>query len=183
LRESKTGRILQRAATLGRNSPGVSYQTICLCKDSSRHIATGTEGGDLTAIEATLLNSTTELSLFSVAERKTGGRSSIWIEVRTFVEQLACIENCIEEVFRFKIHNCMKTRWVLRLTEKVLVYFPQAQELSDGKHKIQQGMQQQMVKWAMTWWWCTDGGVQQLAKDANIVRRHIVSHRSYQFDG
>jgi hypothetical protein len=63
----------------------------------------------------------------------------------------------------------MKTVWVLRLA-----YFPQAQEQSDGKHKIlffEEGMQQQVVKWAMT---CDYEGA---------GHKDIVSHRGYQFDG
>ena len=63
------------------------------------------------------------------------------------------------------------------------MYFPQAQEQSDGKHKIlvfEQGMQQ-MVKQAMA---CDyEGDALLLSKAARIVRKDIASHKGFHFDG
>ena len=67
--------------------------------------------------------------------------------------------------------------------EQVLAYFPRAQEQSDGKHKIlvfDLGMQK-MMKQAMA---CDyEGDALLLAKAAKIVRRDVVLHNSFKFDG
>ena len=69
---------------------------------------------------------------------------------RSFVELLTYVENCLDEgVFSFKfstLHQLYEKRvWCLgveketnrtRFKEKILMYFPQAQQQSDGKHKI-----------------------------------------------
>lgn len=62
-------------------------------------------------------------------------------------------------------------------------FFPEAQEQSDGRNKIlvfEQGMQQ-MLKEAME---CDyEGDALLLAKAAKIVRKDIVSHNGFHFDG
>ena len=71
------------------------------------------------------------------------------------------------------------------IKDKLLAYFPQAQEQSDGKNKIivfEQGMQQ-MLKQAMTI--DCEGDALLLAKVANakLVRKEIVNYEGFHFDG
>lgn len=71
----------------------------------------------------------------------------------------------------------------VRLKEKVKVYFPHAQEQSDGKNKIlvfEQGMQQ-MLKHAMEN--NCGGDAIVLAKAAKIVRKDIISNEGFHFNG
>ncbi len=69
------------------------------------------------------------------------------------------------------------------MKERVLAYFPQAQEQSDGRNKVlvfEHGMQQ-MLKQAIA---CDyEGDALVLAKAAKIVRREIVSYKGFHFDG
>ena len=113
------------------------------------------------------------------------------------MELLTYIQNCLDEgVFYFKfpaLHQLFEKRvWCLgveketnrtHFKEKILMYFPQAQEQSDGKHKIlvfEQGMQQ-MVKQGMT---CDyEGAALLLAKAARIVRKDNASHKGFHFGG
>ena len=105
------------------------------------------------------------------------------IKARAIVELFAYMENCVEDgTFYFKfsaLHQLYEDRVRYlgieretnrtRFKEKILAYFPQAQEQSDGKNKVlvfQQGMQQ-MLKQAMT---CNyEGDALLLAKVAKIV--------------
>ena len=71
----------------------------------------------------------------------------------------------------------------VRFREKVLAYFPQAQEQSDGKNKImafQQGMQE-MIKQATK----QDHEAEMilLAKAAKIVWKDIIRYKGFFFDG
>ena len=119
------------------------------------------------------------------------------IKARAIVELFAYMENCVEDgTFYFKfsaLHQLYEDRVRYlgieretnrtRFKEKILAYFPQAQEQSDGKNKVlvfQQGMQQ-MLKQAMT---CNyEGDALLLAKVAKIVRKDIASFKGFSFDG
>ena len=119
------------------------------------------------------------------------------MKARALVELFTYVENCVEDgTFYFKfsvLHQLyeMRVRYLgvekeinrSRFKEKVLAYFPQAQEQSDGKNKIlvfEQGMQQ-MLKQATA---CDyEGDAVLLAKVAKIVRKEIASYKSFSFDG
>ena len=98
-------------------------------------------------------------------EDSCGSAEEKVMKARALVELFTHVENCVEDgTFHFifsVLHQLYENRIRdlgveeetnrTRFKEKVLAYFPQAQEQSDGKNKIlvfQQGMQQ-MLKQAM----------------------------------
>ena len=161
------------------------------------------EGGDLIALEAKYhLQCLTALrnrhrSIMRKREQDVGGTEVRMIKARALVELFMHIENCVEDgTFYFKfsaLHQLYEERVQqlgvvreinrARFKEKILAYFPHAQEQSDGKNKIlvfENGMQQ-MLKQAMA---CDyEGDALILAKAAKIVRKDIVSHKGFNFDG
>ena len=161
------------------------------------------EGGDLIALEAKYhLQCLTALrnrhrSMMRKREQDVGGTEVRMIKARALVELFMHIENCVEDgTFYFKfsaLHQLYEERVQqlgvvreinrARFKEKILAYFPHAQEQSDGKNKIlvfENGMQQ-MLKQAMA---CDyEGDALILAKAAKIVRKDIVSHKGFNFDG
>ena len=163
------------------------------------------EGGDLVAIDAKYhLQCLTDIRnrYRSLARLREGEAESLSeekkIKARVFVELCTYIENCVEEgvhYFKFSdLHqlyekrlSCFSfTKEVNRscLKEKLLMQFPQAQEQSDGKHKIlvfKQGMQQ-MLKQVMTES-NYDNEAVILSKAAKIVRKEIIGYKSFHFDG
>ena len=162
------------------------------------------EGGDLVALEAKYhLQCLTALrnryrSLLRRHEQESGGQSEEKkMRARALVELFTHIENRVEDgTFYFKfsvLHQLYENRLQnlsvqketnrTRLKEKVLAYFPQAQEQSDSKNKIlvfEQGMQE-MLKQAMT---CDyEGDALLLTKVAKSVRKEIASYKGFHFDG
>ena len=115
------------------------------------------EGGDLVALEAKYhLECLTALHnrhrSFKLQLGKESGEclKENQVKARALVELLSYIENCIDEgVFCFKfsvLHQLYEQRIKTlgmervinrtRLKEKILKFFPQAQEQSDSKHKV-----------------------------------------------
>lgn len=167
-------------------------------------------GGDLVAIEAKYhLDCLTAFrnrhrSMLRKQKQDTSsdhpsqGSEEKKVEARALVELIAHIENCVEEgIFYFKfsvLHQMYESRLQdlgveketnrSRLKEKILAYFTQAQEQSDGKNKIlvfEQGMQQ-LLKQAMNT--CDyEGDALILSKAAKIVRRDILDHEGFTFSG
>lgn len=162
------------------------------------------EGGDLIALEAKYhLQCLTELrnryrSLVRKHEQEASSLSDEKkVKARALVELFTYVENCVEDgTFYFKfsaLHQLYEERVRYlgveketnrtQFKEKVLAYFPQAQEQSDGKHKIlvfNQGMQQ-IMKQVMA---CDyEGDALLLAKAAKIVRKDIVHYNGFKFDG
>ena len=162
------------------------------------------EGGDLIALEAKYhLQCLTALrnryrSLMRQNDKDSGGSSEEKkIKARALVELFTYIENCVEDgIFYFKfsaLYQLYEKRINYlgvekevnrsRFKESILSYFPQAQEQSDGKNKIlvfEQGMQQ-MLKQATA---CDyESEALLLAKVAKIIRKEIVSHKGFYFDG
>ena len=83
--------------------------------------------------------------------------------------------------------NCFNfTKEVNRsqLKEKLLIQFPQAQEQSVGRNKIlvfEQGMQQMLKQVMIESNYDNEAVI--LAKAAKIVRKEIIGHKSFHFDG
>ena len=119
------------------------------------------------------------------------------VNTRALVELLSYIENCIDEgVFCFKfsvLHQLYEQRIKTlgmervinrtRLKEKILEFFPQAQEQSDGKHKVlifEQGMHEMLKQAAKNDY---EGETLLLAKVAKILRKELANFKGFQFDG
>lgn len=131
-------------------------------------------------------------SLVRQHEQESGGSSDEKeTKARASVELFTHVENCAEDgTFYFKfsdLHQLYEKRLKClgvqketnrtRLKEKVLAYFPQAQEQSDGKNNImvfEQGMQLVECDY--------EGDALLLAEVAKIVRKEIANHNDFQFD-
>ena len=116
-------------------------------------------------------------------------------EARAFIELTSSIENSVEYgIFNFKLVDLRKLHEKRlqdlgirkeinsRFKEKILQYFPQAQEQSDGKHIVlifPEGMQL-MLKEAMNCDHERDAAI--LAKAAKIVRNEILQRTGFHFD-
>ena len=161
-------------------------------------------GGDLVAIDGKYhLDCLTTLrnryrSLVRQREQELqGSNQDKQMKARALVEIITYVENCIEDgVFYFKfsvLHQMYENRLKNLgfdkgtnrnlIKDKLLAYFPQAQEQSDGKNKIlvfEQGMQQ-MLKQAMAIDY--EGDALLLAKVAKLVRKEIVNYEGFHFDG
>lgn len=163
------------------------------------------EGGDLIALDAkyhlqcyTALRNRYRSHLRKLDQDLVGGSAEeSKIKARALVELYTYIENCVEDgTFYFKfsmLHELYENRLKIlgvekesnrtRLKEKVLAYFPQAQEQSDGKYKVlvfEQGMRE-MLQQAMS---CDyEHDVLLLAKTAKLVRKEIASYTGFHFDG
>ena len=161
-------------------------------------------GGDLIAIEAKYhLTLLTELrnrhrskKTRQFQESSESQNEEQKNETRAFIELTSSIENSVEDgIFNFKLVDLRKLyekrlqdlgiRKEInksRFKEKILQYFPQAQEQSDGKHIVlifPEGMQQ-MLKEAMN---CDhEGDAAILAKAAKIVRNEISQRTGFHFD-
>ena len=147
-----------------------------------------------------MLNSTWNhfRSLVRKNEQEVGGSSEeSKVKARALVELFTFIENGVEDgTFYFKfstLHQMYEESVRLlgfeketnrtQLKEKLLAYFPQAEQQIDGKSKIlvfEQGMQQ-MLKQAMA---CDyEGDALLLAKAAKLVRKDVMGYNGFHFDG
>ena len=158
------------------------------------------EGGNLVALECKChLECLTALqncyqSLKSQQDKESGEVSEEnQVKARAFVELFTYIENCMEDgtfCFKFSIlHQLYEERIKnlgikneinrSRLKEKILDYFPQAQEQSDGKNRIlafEQGMQQilrQVIKNNY------EGEALLLAKVAKVLHTEIANFKGF----
>ena len=162
------------------------------------------EGGDLVALEAKYhLECLTGLHnchrSFKLQQVKECGESfeESQVKARALVELFSYIENCVDEgLFYFKfsvLHQLYEQRiqtlgfqrkinWG-RLREKILEYFSQSQDQSDGKNKVlvfEQGMQQMLKQIAKTDY---EGETLLLAKAAKILHRELANFNGFQFNG
>lgn len=116
------------------------------------------------------------------------------MEARAFVELITHVENCLEDgIFYFKFsslrelyQNLLRSLGInkeinkVRFKERVLEYFPNAQQQNDRKNLVlvfEQGMQQ-MLKNSMQ---CQENAV-ILMKAARIVRDDILSSNGFTFN-
>jgi hypothetical protein len=162
------------------------------------------EGSDLVALDAkyhleclTSLRNRYRSLLRQQNQESSGSTQEKMMKARALVELVTHIENSVEEgTFFFKVselHRLYENRLRdlgmdketnrTRFKENIIGYFPEAQEQSDGKHKVlvfPEGMQQ-MLKQAMA---CDhEGDVLVLAKAAKIVRKEITNFEGFHFDG
>lgn len=160
-------------------------------------------GGDLIAIEAKYhLTCLTELRNRHRSKTRQFNESceskneEYKTEARAFIELTSSIENSVEDgIFHFRLVDLRKLYEKRlqdlglqkeinksRFKEKILQYFPQAQEQSDGKHSVlifPEGMQK-IVKQVMK---CDhEGDAAILAKAAKIVRSDISQAAKFNFD-
>ena len=167
-------------------------------------LLTRIDGGDLTALEAKYhLSCLTALRNRHRSFLRQNESSSIdeeegKIEARVFVELITHIENSIEngtfcfkfsalrQIYESRLHNFGITKTInkVRFKDRVLNYFPNAQEQSDGKNIIlvfEQGMQE-MLKTSVE---CCNHQEDALTlmKAAKIVRNEIFSSHRFNFDG
>ena len=163
-------------------------------------LLTRIEGGDLTALEAKYhLSCLTALrnryrSLLRQRQCFSSDREEEKVEVRAFVELINQVENSIEngtfcfkfsvlrQMFESRLHDLGITKEInkVRFKERVLNYFPNAQEQNDGKNVILvfEGMQQ-MLKTSME---CNNyqKDALTLMRAAKIVRKEVFSSRFQQ---
>ena len=167
-------------------------------------LLTRIEGGDLTALEAKYhLSCVTALrnrhrSFLRQSETSSIDREEGKIEARAFVELITHVENSIEngtfcfkfsvlrQIYESRLHDLGITKEINKVCfkERVLNYFPNAQEQNDGKNVIlvfEQGMQH-MLKTSVE---CSSHQQDALIlmKAAKIVRNEIFSSHRFEFDG
>jgi hypothetical protein len=160
-------------------------------------------GGDLIALDGkyhlhclTLLRNRHRSLKRQQEQEMAGYHKEQQIKARVLVELFTYVKNCVEDgTFFFKfstLHQLYEKRLRdlgvqkeinrMRLKEKIMSHFSQAQEQSDGKNSIlvfQQGMQQ-MLKNTMANNYEDDALL--LAKTAKLVRREIDSYNGFHFD-
>ena len=166
-------------------------------------LLTRIEGGDLTALEAKYhLSCLTALrnryrSLLRQRQCFSSDREEEKVEARAFVELINHVENSIEngtfcfkfsvlrQMFESRLHDLGITKEInkVRFKERVLNYFPNAQEQNDGKNVIlvfEEGMQQ-ILKTSME---CNNyqEDALTLMRAAKIVRNEVFSSSGFIFN-